>query len=279
MRNILKDRCGLDYSNLLQHRYQALQYLMCRARDIPNRWVCEHCVKFHAVRFNDFPLLQLPDSQLADYGYGCSYPRFCQCQRCEPARECQCRRQGTPAFYICHAHVQLALKYTRIIDRLDEGHRLYLRKLLTPVHVNVDMMPPNMQPGRPPSHYTMRARVVNGRFLLLLQFRWSRHMIAQGVNPMEEGLCSYQRAAGETWANAESLTGGHFGWEPQLTGTCSYCASDFLYTSESGVAFLHVWQDLGAEEAIVHACCGTGRRKGELRYGSVRALYESVDRD
>lgn len=138
MRNILKDRCGLDYSNLLRHRYQALQYLMCHARDVPNRWVCEHCVKFHAVRFNDFPLLQLPD---------------------------------------------------RVVGRwpLWLGATTY----------------------RHPS---------------LLRERVSLHV-------------------GVWWA------------------------------------FLHVWQDLGAEEAIVHVCCGTGRRKGELGYGSVRALYESVDQD
>ncbi|KAI1762022.1 hypothetical protein GGR53DRAFT_443391 [Hypoxylon sp. FL1150] len=270
-------------------RDEYIGYLATRARGLPDEWMCEKCMTLHPIDETDTPTAinrsscPLMPHSLARLG-----------------------NLGREQIHICHRHIQLALKYTRLRHHEYDS---YLKALLEPYHdtgVGLGAYIPLKV------HYSAYPRVVtdhdgNVKFLLLSTWRYyegCKEMLLRSLGyhqicPHLEwnycncskgfcrgscrlGYCHVLHAAAEAVIDARR--------DGQRTGACPRCPTDFSIQITSEYMDLYVWQDFGPECSpidlawTVHyydgPCEGSlnWREAGptlDHRPGSARKLYES----
>ena len=262
-----------------------LDYLACLARDLPDKWVCEHCVKLHQVAFNDGPH--------AD----CYHPMI-PCKRHLPSIGFW--TESTP-YELYHRHVQLALKYIRAGDDLDARYRSYLKGLLEPIEDVSYSDTKNVLPIK----FSASPRVVGGRFLLLSTWRYDRAeqtSLSRDPSWLRDSLgflilCRHQSVRWDVLFSVENPRGYYrrlrlsdimrtmaCAFEApdgiELDGACSCCRTDFAAEASPERVILRVWQDLGTEGSPTDAmwqsfASHTKKVVVEHKPGSVRELFES----
>ncbi|KAI5860243.1 hypothetical protein GGS23DRAFT_581756 [Durotheca rogersii] len=238
-----------SHSAATLERHQRLEYLAGVARDLPERWVCEACVKLHRVVNLDTP--KEPQHMSCPLGWDSWRHRAYHYRR---------HRLDSRLVRLDHRHVQLALKYTRLRD---EGHREYLQKLLEPYRD--DNFVTHIYPCRPgvlAARYLVYPKVVVGadnnlRYMTLST--WLYHTDIEPISPFAVGdlyVCPHLCFLHSLWLkfgpvgrvgaviHAALETQGASG---ELFGACPRCHTDFSVRASQDHVELSVWQDLGPE--------------------------------
>jgi hypothetical protein len=117
MRNILYDGSQQRKCDLLSD-VERLEYLTCLARENMEVWVCKSCIKLHRVCYDDVPgkatggLVKRCDEfgLIAVSSMPLSPLPF-----------------ESTTLYFHYCHIQLALKYTRMVNRRSFIQKYYLR--------------------------------------------------------------------------------------------------------------------------------------------------------
>ncbi|EHK42005.1 hypothetical protein TRIATDRAFT_30654 [Trichoderma atroviride IMI 206040] len=262
-----------------ENQEQRFEVLASMCRDMPDRWVCEECMRLHRIDTADTPADSSPTCPLAD-----AYGRFNQPLQLAPADEYELGRR----------HVQLALKYTRLGDSLRPSHRQYLQRLTAARQFSLSYA----WEKKAAITAKVAPRIVDGRFLLrtICEYRLpsrpvTRDLIAsesvcrhQQFFPLEDGawtssslhqdLRQFPRAVGESFASPGKEVRGH----------CPHCFTDFSVTTTARSVRISVWMDLGTESSpldpvwrsFVHIAEFPPVEEVEyIEPGRVRELYSS----
>ncbi|KAJ0326244.1 hypothetical protein COL5a_007068 [Colletotrichum fioriniae] len=237
----------------------------------PNHWVCSPCCHLHRICTQDIP---------GDKNYN---PFSCQ----QNSRHVFSQRQ----YKLRHAHVQLALKLTRMGNGggLDKNQQRLLQNIMAPFASRANV-PTSLTSTA--SAYAVTPKIVDGRFLihvehevrddpeasfLLLRMTCSRRVCPHlmillepnsqvifdddGVNINQWLGWGHTRYLSRYMASSDVMDGirvavdGH-GYES--IGHCQRCAMDYTIIASHGTVMLHSWHDLGAygspesDEWMVH---------------------------
>ncbi|KAH7022254.1 hypothetical protein EDB80DRAFT_805935 [Ilyonectria destructans] len=260
-------------------REDSLEFLVSIARELPDRWVCERCVKLHRLRkFDNSKRVTRSTCRrapLSEEYYPMNYERR-----------------------LCHHHVQLALKYARM-ENIQRKYRKYLEAVLSPSHMKC--LSNDADLGYHQSYYP---KVVGGRFLMLGVLHYDRNRVevsARSIGYLT--VCSHQNFIFSDLARLEALRAleptpppdpslalsrtmlaGFEAGGVEVHGSCSSCPTDFAFHATPEHATLHFWQDLGPEGSplnpnwrinVLTIRIPTERLKVDHEEGSIRSLYES----
>ncbi|CAJ2512520.1 Uu.00g055350.m01.CDS01 [Anthostomella pinea] len=157
------------------------EYLAGLARDLPEHWVCEVCVKLHPVAKSDVfktscQLQSCPRSSTWDEEAYTNLPRHV--------------RVDHRHIRLDHRHVALALKYTRLQRR---KYQNYLRILMTPYHNPRYITHMGSRASERPAidaHYSTHPKVVlgiDGNLMFLLLSIWRYTSALEPVSPQAIG--------------------------------------------------------------------------------------------
>ncbi|EJP68931.1 uncharacterized protein BBA_01966 [Beauveria bassiana ARSEF 2860] len=229
-----------------------INYLYCLARDMPYRWVCEPCMKLHDISTKDTPR---DTSQIHCRKIQCwlLYSHFVH------------RAQG---YRLGHRHVQLAVKLSRLGNNLLKEHRLYLEAIMAP-YVGTAIFRTGPIDAAPRSaKHTVRCKIVDGRFLTLTTFAYSRSR-RRGLNMSMIGavaVCQHQ--ASKTLEGARFVSSGelmtltcaleialHFPNFPVL-GHCTQCPVDYEVSWKGNSLRVRAWADFGTDEGAKEGSWG-----------------------
>lgn len=268
-------RLSVDYLT----REEAVEFLVSIARELPDRWVCELCMKLHPLRVFDnskkVKRSSCPRAPLREEYYPMNYDRR-----------------------LCHHHVQLALKYARM-EKIQRRYRKYLEAVLSPSHMNCVSSVVDLR-----CHQSYYPKIVGGRFLMLGVFHYHRNRVdvsAKAISYLT--VCSHQNFIFSDFARLEALRAiepapppdpnlalsstmleGFEAGGMEVQGCCSRCPTDFAFHGTADHATLHFWQDLGPEGSplnpewrinLLSIHIPEERLKVEHVEGSIRSLYES----
>ncbi|KAM3484574.1 hypothetical protein MY8738_002082 [Beauveria namnaoensis] len=229
-----------------------INYLYCLARDMPYRWVCEPCMKLHDISTQDTPR---DTSQIHCRKIQCwlLYSHFVH------------RAQG---YRLGHRHVQLAVKLSRLGNNLLKEHRLYLEAIMAP-YVGTAIFRTGPIDAAPCSaKHTVRCKIVDGRFLTLTTFAYSRSR-RRGLNMSMIGavaVCQHQ--ASKTLEGSRFVASGelmtltcaleialHFPNFPVL-GHCTQCPVDYEVSWKGNLLRVRAWADFGTDEGVKEGSWG-----------------------
>lgn len=259
-------------------RGEFLEFLSCLARNMPEKWVCEVCLKLHPV--------SLQDSWKNPYRSSC--PRYYVYQKTY-------RLQN---FYLDNRHVQLALKYTRM-GNISKKYQRYLETLLTPYHGT--FCEDSLRDTPLQRRHSVYPKIVNGRYLVLSVWRYD--MDREKVSRQRMGslwACGHQIF--NDWDEAlREMAGFRVQDDPkkvlwtavstafqaegaEVRKSCPYCLTDFSVQACPERATVRMWQDLGPEgsplnpEWTEHVISILEKRSFKILSnkvpGDIRRLYE-----
>ena len=271
MQYIVTNRYNLSHADLLHNHTEALDYLACRSRDRLDRWVCGKHIRLRAVNYSDLPKRKMGIVE----GTG---PR-------------------DTLLNASHAHVQLAIKYTRLKDRLDDAGHNYLGRLLAFSHGHIlDSSPlPSVETGE--KAFELWPRVVDGRFLLWYKFTVfyslsTIHATGRGnlqaysrVDPLNWDFCRHQRRNRYAWLAANpdmsALVNTRVAAnEPEICASCHCCATDVAVLRRLASCTVQIWVDYGPEASPENPCWLSRLTDSHIVYrsepGRVRRLYGSA---
>lgn len=249
-----------------------IDYCFCMARERLDVWVCSGCSKLHRVSYED-----IPRTLVEGITGSCRFFGLLQNISGDLCHD------GSRLFYIHEAHVQLALKYTRLQDRLNDLQRAYLRTLLLDrtKRLTERYDSPTSSTG---VYCTIKILVPRGHFLLYIGY-WQQHAVSSAAEwhqKVIDSSCMHQSDPATKFA---MLPGGMPGRTDrsmdEQSGSCRHCATDVsvLTGRVTGRTFVRIWKDLGTEVPQTHPewmgrIATTFRHPNE--YGSARALYEAT---
>ncbi|KAH7008540.1 hypothetical protein EDB80DRAFT_716748 [Ilyonectria destructans] len=222
-------------------RGEFLEFLSCLARNMPEKWVCDVCLKLHPV--------SLQDTWKNPYRSSC--PRYYVYQKTYRLEH----------FSLGNRHVQLALKYTRM-DGISKKYQRYLETLLTPHHGT--FLADSLKDTPLQRRHSVYPKIVNGRYLVLSVWRYD--MDREKVSRQRMGslrVCGHQIF--NDWGEAlREMAGFRVQDDPkkvlwtavstafqaegaEVRKSCPYCLTDFSVQACPERATVRMWQDLGPE--------------------------------
>ncbi|KAI1461707.1 hypothetical protein F4805DRAFT_242113 [Annulohypoxylon moriforme] len=232
-------------------REDRCEFLAAIARQRPDQWVCEVCIRFHRTNTVDTP--EKPSLQTCTAGL----------KRWRQTGYGQRDRLDSRLLRIDHRHVQLALKYSRLKCR---NYQDYLNKLLAPyVDSNFETYQwPYKQPNILAVHYSAFPKIVAGddgipRFLLLSKWRYEEDQRPLSLPAMGDlRICPHlrllygaRRGVGHEIGSLRRIIDLYLpgGGANNRRGFyfCCYCPTDLCVTKTPGRLELSAWQDLGSE--------------------------------
>ncbi|KAF7551383.1 hypothetical protein G7Z17_g5061 [Cylindrodendrum hubeiense] len=264
--------------NLIREDF--LEFLATLARDLPDWWVCEQCVKLHRSRKFD------NSKRIAD-------------SRCSRTPRSNSYYWMNSESRLCHQHVQLALKYARM-DNRKWAYQKYLDAVLAPRHMTTGAKTPGLKYRA--SYYP---KIVKGRFLILgvLRFEKNKNVVsADTIRHMTICMHQYfcvsdlillerlqalnpQPPLNPTLALSTAIGAGLKNEGVEARGFCPQCPTDFSFRATPNRAALCFWQDLGPEGSPLNLTWrvhvdNTSSADNPIivchkEPGSIRSLYES----
>ncbi|KAI0890682.1 uncharacterized protein GGS22DRAFT_16995 [Annulohypoxylon maeteangense] len=227
------------------------EYLAAIARQRPDYWVCEVCVRLHKVDTSDTP--EKPCVQT------CSAGR----KRWRQTGYGQQDRLDARLLRIDHRHIQLALKYTRLKCR---NYQDYLDNLLVPrIETKFGThLWPYRQPNVLSVHYSAFPKIVVGddgnlRFLLLSSWRYEVDTKSITIPAMGDlKICPHlrltygaRRGIGHEIGSLKRILSSFLPREGMDNKNgfyfCCYCPTDLCVKTSRARLILSAWQDLGPE--------------------------------
>ncbi|KAL7791467.1 hypothetical protein V8C37DRAFT_417031 [Trichoderma ceciliae] len=225
---------------------QRFEFLARMCRDMPGKWVCEECMRYHRIDDSDTPATPHLACPIGHPYHG----RFNQPLRLIAREEYRLGRR----------HVQLALKYTRLGNEVSSKYRQYLRRLVSSRQYSYSYMWKNAPVN---NVVKITPRVVDGRFLLksIFEYRRTSRSISREI-VVHEFVCQHQSLFPERdhiWLEDplfKALLNFHRAVEGafnrpghEMRGHCPHCFTDFSVTASAKSIRISVWQDLGTESS------------------------------
>ena len=255
------------------------EYLALIVRDIPNKWLCEFCIRLHPVDFEDNPTRQ----------------GHCRCN----VKSAWPNYLGTIQNYfeLGHRHVQLALKYTRL-ETIGELNRQYLAQLMAPYHRSFRAIYEKRT-----AQFSLYPKVKLGRYLVKAVWEYEKEEEEGEANPetiWRLDICQHQgyewyyenprrinwrkaKLNDPHWALQNAMSEAFRNRDVEIHGCCSFCRTDFSVRITSERATISAWKDMGSECSPEHISWTSQADKiGIVFYNgeaAVRTLYESEPDD
>lgn len=232
-----------------RHKYE---YLVCLARGSPDRWACSRPVVLKWIDVQDIPM-HLPQGQVL-------YPWHNILQK--DAYSARTNSYCYSRFRLCHRHVQLTLKYTRL-QILEKRHQKYLESLLArrdkvePIFKSLAATSTTIPP---PSRLVFQPRVVSGRYMIqvIQDYFWPNAISTlQRIHGGTSMVCPHEREIhciglgfrpyARNLALRVALEKAFHKRNVRVGGSCESCATDFDVCITSDRIILTSWHDLGIE--------------------------------
>ncbi|KAH6898862.1 hypothetical protein B0T10DRAFT_578718 [Thelonectria olida] len=255
---------------------ETYDFLTCLARNKPDQWACEQCLKLHNRPF----LKPAPDNIL-----DCFCPRGPLLHLYKLGK----------AQYAQH-HIQLALKYARI-NEMDCGQMHWLNTVLA-TRKGLKMLASSPEDGVI-GKLSYVPKIVKERFLI----HSTSYFTVKFGSKLKAGflrrwkICEHQLLLGQYSQRLQRETVSHplqpeyYFWKTMLSafkakgdevrGYCPLCPTDFSVQARPGKMTLRVWIDLGPENSpsdVLWKAQTSRNLEGCFEYeepGRVRRLYES----
>ena len=228
-------------------RLDVAEYLMCLARDRPNKWVCVNCLELHAVNKRGSPY-KLGKKACAEDG----------------STDENCIQFNDSVYEIRHKHVQMALKYTRLsLDgKLSWYQRRHLRSLLEPF-ADRFRLSPNPKKKDDVIDLLIWPKVVKGRLVVWSCYRYRKHEVGDLFLLTDMGrleICPHQSFNFKNSAWRDRPRSAFSQATEQairdrnsigVSGCCPWCMTDFEVKYTWTKAEISVWKDLGPETSAL----------------------------
>ncbi len=271
LRSILTEYLPIRNEGYKFNWLDRVDYCFYIARERLDVWVCSGCSQLHRVSYGDFPR-----TMVEGFTNSCRFAGLLQYLSGDFCLD------GSTLFYIHEAHVQLALKYTRLRGQLSSVQQIHLRMLL----LNHTGRLKDKEDLESPTglYYTIKIFVLQGRFLLFIEYAQRR--IATSVGEWQRKVINTSCGHQSNPATRISMfPGGVMGRVSpimdELSGSCRHCATDVaLMTGRvSRFVFVRIWKDLGPEVSPAHPeWMGniTENLRHPAEYGSVRTMFATT---
>ncbi|KAK1770470.1 hypothetical protein QBC33DRAFT_555949 [Phialemonium atrogriseum] len=221
-------------------REQYLEYLAGLAYDMPERWVCEKCMALHSVVEFDTP------------------KRPCR-TLCPLAWRHGCYQYSFNCFWPHHRHIQLTLKYTRMLG--NKKHQRHLQNLLAPSHSRFVIYPLERNVLAAQCSTYPKVEISNGnsdggrrRYLLLSvrRYKAAREIVSpdsMGIVVVCPHMHMYSGPQPPGPATLSAYIHAAFKEEDgvEVRGACARCPTDFAVRASPWRATVRAWKDLGSE--------------------------------
>lgn len=261
MNVILRHYFRFGDSDVPQHRSEALDITGCLSKEVSDRLFCDKCIDFHVAAHKRLPRGPWREYQLNTMTRGCKRQKICGQRCCHPPHLCSCYRSRSMT-YIPKQHIELVLSYNNpslvVGDWLEPDDMLISPlRLYYPSTCKLRCSPVPFRPSTT-VHYTIMARIIQGRFLLYREIRWTN---ARSLDLDLSVLHTHYCLAG--------VCQGMMGLELSILGLrdrilfdtargkplkCSLCLSEYIFQGTRRDGMVLLWQDLGSADDPRHHC-------------------------
>lgn len=245
---------------------QPLDVFSCLSKDLLDRLVCDRCIAYSIDEYKEFPQGPWREYQLNTMALGCKRRKFCPSECCHPPHLCSCHRHD-PMPYTQKQHIELVLKHTgpSRIDNPRLTHVIVPRQRAYAYFKCKLGRTAIRSPRSMTYHYTIMSRIVQDRFLLFCEIRWtnadtSRFDILDGrygPSLLHHYLCPVVMSRGRliesqySWRDTIVFAGTEYG----AVKKCCVCMAESITNGGRDNGIARLWQDLGSAKDPRHECC------------------------